>query len=268
MSNRDEVRSMHVATDVVVEYSDAGVGDPIVLIHAGGFADWFLPTAQILRSQGHRVVRLRRAGYGDVAPPAGLTMRDHATHTAAVLDNIGVTGAYVVGHSSGAMVALDLAALRPDLVAQLTLFEPAPGGPLAPPPDDTAAPAPAAPPDDPFDAFMTMACGPGSLPILTERLGPAGVARARVEGAYFLADEFPAAFSWPFDTATAAAIDQPVTLAAGDASWPAYRAACERLQQMIPHATVLTIAGADHLHPLASPEAFTAFVTEHAPARS
>ena len=34
---------------------------------------------------------------------------------------------------------------------------------------------------------MTMACGPGYLPILTGALGPAGLARARVEGDYFLA---------------------------------------------------------------------------------
>ena len=189
MQDRDETKSMSVGDGVAVEYSDAGVGDPIVLIHAGGFADWFVPTAQILRSQGHRVIRLRRAGYGEVAPPAQLTIRDHATHSAAVLERLGVTAAYVVGHSSGAMVALDLAAMAPDLVDRMTLYEPAPGGPLAPQPDDTGAPAPADPPDDPFDSFMVMACGPGYLPILTEALGPAGLARARVEGDYFLADE-------------------------------------------------------------------------------
>ena len=265
MLDRDETQSMSVADGVVVEYSDAEVGDPIVLIHAGGFADWFLPTAQILRSQGHRVIRLRRAGYGDVAPPAGLTIRDHAAHSAVVLERLGVTAAYVVGHSSGAMVALDLAAMRPDLVDRMTLYEPAPGGPLAPPPDEIGAPAPAEPADDPFDSFMTMACGPGYLPILTEALGPVGLARARVEGSYFLSDEFPAAFSWPFDAATATKIRQPLMLAAGDASWPAYRSACDRLQQMIPHASVLTVGGADHMYPLASPDAFAALVIQQDP---
>ena len=91
MQERDETQSISVADGVAVEYSDAGVGDPIVLIHAGGFADWFLPTTHLLRSQGHRVIRLRRAGYGDVAPPAGLTIRDHAAHCAEVLQHLGVS---------------------------------------------------------------------------------------------------------------------------------------------------------------------------------
>lgn len=75
MRDGDDTQSISVADGVVVDYSDAGIGDPIVLIRAGGFADRFLPTAHLLRAQGHRVIRLRRAGYGDVAPPAGLTIR-------------------------------------------------------------------------------------------------------------------------------------------------------------------------------------------------
>ena len=204
-------------------------------------------------------------GTATLAPPVGLTIRDHATNSAVVLERLGVTAAYVVGHSSGAMVALDLAAMTPNLVDRMTLYEPAPGGPLAPPSDETGAAAPAEPPDEPFDSFMTMVCGPGYLPILTAALGPAGLARARVEGDYFLADELPAAFSWPFDAATAADIGQPLTLAAGDASSPAYRAACDRLQQMIPHASVVTVAGADHVYPLASPDAFATLVVEQDP---
>ena len=40
-----------------------------------------------------------------------------------------------------------------------------------------------------FPSFMIMACGPDYLPVLTGALGPEGLARARVEGDYFLADE-------------------------------------------------------------------------------
>lgn len=263
MWDSDRVDALRVSEDVVVEYSDDGEGGPIVLVHAGGFADWFLPVAHIVRDQGHRVVRLRRAGYGEVAPPSGLTLRDHAAHSAVVLDHLGLSATHVVGHSSGALVALDLASMRPDLVAQVTLFEPAPGGPLAPPPTaDTSPPSPAASPDDPFDAFLTMACGPGYLPVLTEALGPAGVERARIESAYFLAEELPAVLSWPFAADAAADVRQPVALLAGDASLPAYRAACARLQELLPHADVLTIAGADHLYPLASPGDFAALIVE------
>jgi pimeloyl-ACP methyl ester carboxylesterase len=66
---QDHVRALSDVDGSVLEYSDQGNGSSIVMIHAGGFADWFLPTATILRQQGFRVVRLRRAGYGHTAAP-------------------------------------------------------------------------------------------------------------------------------------------------------------------------------------------------------
>jgi pimeloyl-ACP methyl ester carboxylesterase len=246
----------------VVEYSDAGRGAPIALIHAGGFADWFLAVAGILRNRGFRTVRFRRAGYGDTAPPSGLTLSDHAAHGAAVLDHLEISNAHVVGHSSGALVALDLAASRPDLVERLTLLEPAPGGPFAPPRpphDETALPPMSS---DPFDAFMTMACGPGFLPVLADALGPDGLERARIESSYFLAEEIPAVETWPFDADTARKITQPVTLMCGNASSPFYREVCDRLCDMLPCGELITVDGGDHLYPLRRPAEFAALIAE------
>ena len=262
MWGQDHVRALSDGDGSVLEYSDQGNGSTIVVIHAGGFADWFLPMATILRQQGFRVVRLRRAGYGDTAPPSGLSLGDHARHSAAVLDHLGLSGTHVVGHSSGALVALDLAAARADLVGCLTLFEPAPGGCLAPAvPMTTTAPAPA-PLDDPFDAFMVMACGPEYLAVLTDALGSAGVERARLESSYFLADEMPAVLGWPFDAESAKRVTQPLTAAWGTESSPAYRDACDQLHALIPHADVLSIDGADHLFPLRDPDKFAALIKQ------
>jgi hypothetical protein len=70
------------------------------------------------------------------------------------------------------------------------------------------------------------------------------------------------------NASVAAEIRQPLTLAAGDASWLAYRAACDRLQALIPRSDVITIRR-QHLYPLASPDDFAAFVVARArPARS
>jgi pimeloyl-ACP methyl ester carboxylesterase len=262
MWDGDVVHEWAVGDGSVVGYSDDGAGPLIVLIHAGVFADWFGPTATVLRNQGFQVVRLRRAGYGHTAPRSGLSLMDHASHTADVMDHLGVTGAHVVGHSSSALVALDLAAARPDLVERLTLFEPAPGGPFAPPrPGDASPPAPDLA-DDPFDAFMTVACGPDYLPVLTDALGPAGVDRARIESAYFLSDEFPAVVTWPFGDDTARAITQPVTLAWGSSSWSVYRDVCEQLGEMLPRVDVISVDGGDHLYPLRHPTEFADFVAE------
>jgi len=262
----DDVVALSDVDGSVSEYSDEGSGPTIVLFHAGGFADWFLPTATILREQGFRVVRLRRAGYGDTAPPPALSLADHARHSAAALDHLGLRGSHVVGHSSGALVALELAAARPELVGRLTLFEPAPGGPLAPArPMDSGAPA-AASTDDPFDAFMVMACGPDYLPVLTDALGSAGVERARLEGSYFLSDEMPAVLRWHFGDESAERITQPLTVAWGTKSSPAYREACHQLHGLIPHAVVVSVDGADHLYPLRDPVGFAALIREQAAA--
>ena len=51
----------------------------------------------------------------------GASLADHVTTVAATLDEVGVRGAVVVGHSWGGMVALRLAHRRPDLVARLVL---------------------------------------------------------------------------------------------------------------------------------------------------
>jgi pimeloyl-ACP methyl ester carboxylesterase len=47
-----------------IEYSEHGEGEPILLVHAGVFADWFLPMAASHALNGFRVIRVRRAGYG------------------------------------------------------------------------------------------------------------------------------------------------------------------------------------------------------------
>jgi pimeloyl-ACP methyl ester carboxylesterase len=64
-------RRLPVGEDGDVGYYDGGRGEPILLVHAGVFSDWFRPLSLQLPRDRFRVVRLRRAGYRDSAPPAG-----------------------------------------------------------------------------------------------------------------------------------------------------------------------------------------------------
>ncbi|CAN5192063.1 hypothetical protein BH11ACT3_BH11ACT3_20890 [soil metagenome] len=76
-----------------------------------------------------------RGRSADLPGPFGL--RRHAEDLAALLDAEGVSSAIVAGHSMGAFVAVELAALRPDLVERLVLVD---GGlPLDLPPGATIA---------------------------------------------------------------------------------------------------------------------------------
>jgi 3-oxoadipate enol-lactonase len=65
---------------------------------------------------------LRGHGLSD-APPAPYSIDDHVADLAALLDAHEIAGAIVVGMSVGGMVALALAAARPDLVRLLVLCD-------------------------------------------------------------------------------------------------------------------------------------------------
>jgi len=106
--------------DSEIEYADQGDGEPVVLVHTGFSSDWFVPVAARAELADVRVVRVRRAGYvAGSAPPRHLSLADHADHLDALLDTLNVERAHIVGHSSGALIALQLAAARPKRVAGL-----------------------------------------------------------------------------------------------------------------------------------------------------
>jgi pimeloyl-ACP methyl ester carboxylesterase len=78
-SGSETIQTVAVA-DCVIEYSERGQGEPLFLVHAGGFADWFVPVAASHTLDDFRVIRMRRAGYGPKAPTSHLSIRDHAAH--------------------------------------------------------------------------------------------------------------------------------------------------------------------------------------------
>src|SRR5512145_2531212 len=93
-----------------------GVGVPILLIHPSGAtaSTWGSAVDELTRIG--RVITYDRRGY---ARSGGQPVRKVATHTAdaaTLLEHLGAEPAVVVGTSSGAMIAIDLAVRRPDLV--------------------------------------------------------------------------------------------------------------------------------------------------------
>src|SRR3712207_2618532 len=97
-----------------------GDGPGLLLIHGTGIDGraWG-PIGEDLASD-HRVVIYDRRGYGRSTKPAVKDWAQHAKDAAAVIEATGdVVG--VVGWSNGAVVALELAAQRPDLVPRLVL---------------------------------------------------------------------------------------------------------------------------------------------------
>jgi pimeloyl-ACP methyl ester carboxylesterase len=97
-------------------HEEVGDGPAVLLIHpSGSTASTWGPAVDELARIG-RVITYDRRGY---ARSGGEPVRRVSTHTAdaaALLEHLGTAPAVVVGTSSGAMIAIDLAVRRPDLV--------------------------------------------------------------------------------------------------------------------------------------------------------
>ena len=104
-------------------YEDAGNGVPILLIHpSGATASTWGPAAEDLTRLG-RVVAYDRRGYARSGSEVVRTMARHTSDAAAILDYLRTPPAVVVGTSSGAVIALDLAVRRPDMVRAVVAHE-------------------------------------------------------------------------------------------------------------------------------------------------
>lgn len=252
-----------------VAYTGSGAdGEPLLLMHGGGLADWMTPLAAELR--GHRVIRLVRAGYTGGPLPDGLTVADHARHAGTLLHRLGCGPVHVVAHSSSSAIALQLAVDDPARVSTLCLLEPPLVDGLADPSDVAdlravfgpaigAAMAATARGDlaAAFDAFMPLVCGPRYRETMDDILGAAVVDDAVRRGGPFFTSEIPALNGWTFDPAVA----RPVVLVQGADSPPVLHRLVAHLARVLPQATVETVVDADHLMPLTAPATLAAMIS-------
>ena len=100
MGPREDTMPRLAIDDAALEYVERGSGEPILLVHAGVFSDWFTPLRSRHELDDLRVIQVRRAGYSAARPPNHLTFGDHARHCAALLRHLGLETVHYVGHSS------------------------------------------------------------------------------------------------------------------------------------------------------------------------
>src|SRR6266516_5911898 len=107
-----------------LEYEVRGVGEPVLLIDML-IADCFVPLlSEPSLADRYQLIRYHKRGWvGSTHTPPPVSIEDHAVDAAALLDNLRVRHAHIVGHSTGASIGAQLALDHPGKVHTLTLLE-------------------------------------------------------------------------------------------------------------------------------------------------
>src|SRR5262245_13208580 len=122
---------MTTQNGITISYVEYGCGPRLVLVH-GGFSDHetnWQEAAPMLRNR-FTVTAMARRGRGRTSATAGHSVLDEAADVVAILRQIGEP-VFLLGHSYGALCALEAAALYPAGVRELVLYE-APNPEIAP----------------------------------------------------------------------------------------------------------------------------------------
>ena len=241
--------------DVVV--AEWGAGPAILLVHAGGSTGAAWNGVAPVLAEGFRVLVYDRPTYRRKPPLRGAEAME-----AEVADLLAVADAVegpllVVGHSSGAVVALQAALAAPARFAGLLLYEP----PLAldrPLGGEALGRARAAlDRGDPHEAMVIHVrdiVGAGRFAVLVFRFLPV-VGRALVEQAEGQVADDEALRSLGVGVERYAAVDVPVLLLAGERSPARLRAALDALAAVLPRLdSVVVLPGQGHLATVRAPD--------------
>jgi pimeloyl-ACP methyl ester carboxylesterase len=237
-----------------LEFEVTGTGEPVLLIHGALIAEAYAPLCAEPALNRYRLVRLHRRGYAGSSPArAPFSLADQADDCRALLRHLGIERAHVVGHSSGAVIALRLALDAPEVVHSLVLLEATllnvPSGALL---AEALGPVleqySAGDKEGATDSFIRWAIGP-DYRVWLDRLIPGAFQQSVADADTFFGVEFPSMQEWLFTREDARRITQPVLSVLGGESasiWPGWNEAQERLREWLPQTEPFVLAGANH----------------------
>jgi pimeloyl-ACP methyl ester carboxylesterase len=258
-----------------LEFEVTGAGEPVLLIHGALIAEAYAPLCREPTLGRYRLVRYHRRGYAGSSPvPAQFSIEQQAADCLALLRQLGIERAHVVGHSSGGMMALQVALAYPEIVHSLVLLEPAlldvPSGPVI---MEALGPSvqiwQAGKKEEAVNSFLRVAIGQRYRAILDEMI-PGGFAQSVADADSFFGVELPSIGEWRMTREDAARISQPVLAVMGAESvkdwtgWPEVQA---RVQEWIPQSEPFVLEGANHaleeMDPRGIADAMAPFLARH-----
>lgn len=113
---------------IKLAYEDRGAGKPaFVFVHGWTCNRTFFAPQAAHFARRHRVVSVDLRGHGESDKPQGpYPLAAYADDLAYLIEQLGLGPVVAVGHSSGGMTVLQLAAAHPDRVAAIVMVDPAP----------------------------------------------------------------------------------------------------------------------------------------------
>ena len=247
---------------VELEYEVLGAGEPVLLIDML-LADCFLPLlSEPVLADRYQLIRYHKRGWvGSTHTPAPVSIADHAADAAALLDHLGVRRAHIVGHSTGASIAVQVALDHPEAVHTLTLLEPTmlsvPSGEAF---LEQAGPAfeayASGDHSGAFAMFVSVASGldwTTCRALLEERV-PGVVTQSIKDADTFFGIELASLADWAFGVEQAATIHLPVLSVLGAETQPLWVEVAAFLRSSLPYVEECTIDGVGHLLQIQGPE--------------
>jgi len=250
---------------------------PVVLVHGSwsSHRSWDLVVPGL--AQQVRVATYDRRGHsGSERPATQGSVHEDVADLAALLENLQLAPAFVVGNSFGGSIALRLAGQRPELLRGVVAHEPPLFQLLGSDPacasmlDEVGRRVGAVTQrivggdhEGAAEQFAeTVALGPGAWAQL-----PPETRRTMVENAPTFLDETRDPEALTLDLGSLRNCERPVLLTSGDQSPPAFAPVIARLAEALPRAEVVTLAGAGHVPQVTHPELYVetvaAFVRRH-----
>jgi pimeloyl-ACP methyl ester carboxylesterase len=248
---------------VELEYQLVGSGEAVLLIPPGPLADGFLPfLSEEALADRYRLIQYHRRGQvgsSQATPP--VSYAEQAADAAGLLSHLGVSRAHVVGHSTGANVALQMALDRSEVVQTLALLEPW----LTASPSAPAFFEQAGPPMEAYGSgdketamagFISLASGLEweTCRAVIDVYLPGGVAQAIEDADTFCGVDLPALSAWKFGSEDAAAVSQPVLSVLGAESGRLFVEGAALLRSWLPKVEDLTVEAVGHLLQIQRPE--------------